>query len=232
MTRPRNFRSKLLSKISLTDNILECVYSVPEDFIYEPGQFVNVSVTPPFRRPYSVVEVKDSKIKLIVNITNPGKGADYFRETKVSDETEIMGPLGRFTMKDTDYYKVFIASGVGVAPFIPMIKKLMDPNDGKIIKTTLYLGIRSLNDDVLARQYLIDLIEADNEFSYVRSVTKPEHDELEFFEGRVTTLLREQFDFDVSQTEFYVCGGNDMVKEVKQILEGYGADKVYVENYG
>lgn len=229
----QKFTARLVSKELVTDTVLELAFSVPMNLGFVPGQFMNISVTYPFRRPYSIVDISEGKAKFLIKISEPGKGADFFQQMKVGEETEMIGPQGRYALQETNLYKIFIATGVGVAPFIPMIRSLLDPVDKKNIQSELWLGTRSVKEEILASRYLSEQIHNENNFQFTRSVTQPESDELEFFHGRVNSLIeRRSKDLDFDNTEFYVCGGNEMVKGVRDQLKTLGAKNIFIENWG
>ncbi|MDQ6985830.1 MAG: FAD-dependent oxidoreductase [Candidatus Dojkabacteria bacterium] len=225
--------SELLSKRNITENVLELTYSVPNDLTFIPGQFMNISVTAPYRRPYSILDMKDGEVSFMIGVGEPGKGSDYFKEVEIGSKTTLMGPLGRFKLNDSSNKKIFIATGVGIVPFIPMIKELLNPADGVKIETELFFGARFLNDTKVVTDYLGDLITTDNNLIVMNAITKPEHDELDFFHGRVNVLIDSRKDnIDFRNTDFYVCGSNEMIKGVRTQLKELGADQIFMENYG
>lgn len=244
MQRPANLKAKLISKGFISKTILEVKYQLFDSFTFTPGQFVNISVTEPFRRPYSVLDFDQDKNKIdfMIEIKEPGKGADYFRNAEIGSETIIMGPLGRFVVQNSNLPKAFISTGAGVAPFVPMLKQLKQNNFSQNI--TVFQGMRHSEDDC-ALPYFKEYVES-GFIKYIQCITREEtvlklpEEEIQqkltsgntaTTKGRVTEIVPE-FGFDYLNTEFYVCGGNQMVKDMRLNLSLLGADKVYIENYG
>ena len=60
-------------------------------------------------------------------------------------KTEIELPLGHYTMARNPYRKVFIATGTGLAPFLPMFRQL--EREGALGHAELYFGCRTAADD-------------------------------------------------------------------------------------
>ncbi len=224
-----NFKSKLKSKIQLNEFTYEFKYTVSDDFEFKPGQFVVLLVTPPFRRSYSIVEVKNGLITLLIDVKPTGPAHDYFINSKIDDETTIMGPYGLYSLQETTLNKVFIASSTGIAPLYPMINELR--NSGKTIyddiKIDFFYGSRLIKNDI-AHDYLKQF-EGDN-FSYYRCITQPEDNSKPYKLGRVTEVVP-SMNYDYQNTEFYICGAPEMVTHMRDILKNLGADKVYFEKY-
>lgn len=221
------FTSKIISKKLITSDVIEVDMSVPSDFQYEPGQFVNITVTDSFKRPYSILEHKNDSIKIIVGIRFPGKGSDFFNYSDVGTETEALGPLGKFICKYNENTKVFVATGTGIAPFIPMIKKSLETSNSKII---LIAGFKTSEDDI-ALPYLESEIRK-NKIEYHQCISQDVTKRDNFtYEGRVTEVIK-SLDIDYSNSDFYICGRNEMIVQIKEFLSTKNVQNIYLENYG
>ncbi|MCA9381383.1 FAD-dependent oxidoreductase, partial [Candidatus Dojkabacteria bacterium] len=117
-------KSKLIYKNQITPSIIEVDLELAESVNFMPGQYVNVTVGEPFRRPYSVTSYEEKTLKILVGNGNPGKGADFFTKAEIGMIIEISVPMGEFGIKDNTEKSIFIATGSGLAPFITMIKSL------------------------------------------------------------------------------------------------------------
>lgn len=241
-------KGKIIEKKQIAPTVMEVSFELEETFDWIPGQYVNVGVLKPFRRPYSILSMEGNILKLIVGIREPGVGADFFWFVEVGTETEVMGPLGRFAVQDTYKQKVFISSGTGIVPFIPMIRKYIQDDSGRKVK--LFQGLRYRKDQ-FGYSYIADLIESGKveltrclsrdemiektEQTLERHGSKKDFGLGEFVKlQRVTAFFEGENspELDYSNTEFYVCGSNQMVKDMKNILQGKRAENIFVENYG
>jgi len=224
MNKIFNVKSKLLSKVKITDKTYEFIYEAPSNFIFTPGQFVGLRVLPHPMKAYSIISVNNNKVTLLIDINTKSR---YFEQTIIGDELNLMGPYGIYKVKETLLDKVFIATGSGVAPFISMLDKLKETsNHFKDIKVTLFFGCRYIKDD-LAWHYLSDF-KYDN-FKYIRCVTMPES-QIQDEQGRVTSIVPKH-NIYWENTEFYICGSSNMVTEMNEILKNLGANKIYVEKF-
>jgi len=236
MSKFFNIKTTLLEKVQLTEVIYELKYSIPSDFEFVPGQFVVLITEPPFRRAYSVVEIQDDKIVFLIDIKPGGPASKYFEQTKVGDETMLMGPYGIFKLKDTRFNKVFISTSTGIAPFVTMIDKVLNPPNDMLnslwgnAKVDVLFGSRYLKEDIAFRYFENKLSE---KFRYIRCVTRPEDDSLPYELGRVTEVLP-RLNYDMSNTEFYLCGSTAMVNDMSNVLKELGSDsdKIHFEKFG
>jgi len=92
--------------------------------VSRPGQFVNVrageTLDPLLRRPLSVCDADGDRLKLLVLIK--GKGTKQLLNKKTGDTLNIIGPLGN-GFPETTRKPLFVAGGIGVAPFLFLSKK-------------------------------------------------------------------------------------------------------------
>jgi all-trans-retinol 13,14-reductase len=225
----QNFNAILKSKTQLTETIFEFKYSVPENFTFIPGEFVSIKVGGNVRRSYTILEVQDGLMTLIIDVCPGGAGSLYFQNLKVNDESSILGPLGLFRCQETNFDKVFIATGTGIVPFVPMIKDLKQKGFGMANNCiTVYFGARFFKDDI-AYKYLKNLDKEDF-IQYITCLTREESNEREYKKGRVSQIVPSE-DHDWLNTEFYLCGNREMIEEMQMILRGKGAEKIYFEKY-
>ncbi len=91
-----------------------------------------------------------------------------------------------------------------------------------------FFGVK-LGEHDIAFPYFKEII--DDNFDFVRCVTREDHNDIRSKRGRVTEVIP-TFDLDWPNTEFYICGGNEMIEDMVNILKNLGADKIYSEKYG
>ena len=239
MERPKTYKIKLISKKYVSESIIRVDFKLDdgyENLVFIPGQFVNLFVTPPYRRPYSVVEFLNGVITLLIDVRHEGKGSNYIKNSKVGDETSVMCFLGRFFYQKTNFKKVFISTGTGAAPFIPMITDLIESNGFNSSNLCLFNGMKYAKDDV-AFDFLFKYIKSDS-LNYTRCISRESHASDTFFNisgvnnffGRVTDFITlNSFE---EETEFYICGGDHVIKSVSEILLSKNIKKIYTENWG
>lgn len=228
MQKILSFKAKLLEKIQIAKSDFKLIYDVPAEFSFKPGQFVGIRFQPTYTRAYSIVDLKDGKMELLIDVNPGGLASKYFEKTKVGDQVSMLGPYGIFSIKSDLPKKVFICTGTGVAPFIPMIKSL----DLAKFDITLLFGTKTNANDI-AYNYFAENIS--DTFKYIQCVTREEPKKKYAKKGRVTEVLQRMINakhLEVKNTEFYLCGSNQMIADVVDILKNNGADKIFYEKYG
>jgi len=90
-------------------------------------------------------------------------------------------------------------------------------------------GVRTEDEILYQHQF-----SKNEKFEYIPTVSRPNDPHWPGFKGRVTHYLREQPDNkDWTLSDYYICGGNDMIKEVKDFLlkKGVPKDQIFQEIY-
>ncbi|HLG25813.1 MAG TPA: FAD-binding oxidoreductase [Candidatus Gracilibacteria bacterium] len=202
---------------------------------YFPGQHVVLQVEPRVFRSYSIVEIENGEpavMVLIVDVRPAGPASVFFENAREGSALNLVGAaLGRFIVHDNDCKKVFVATGTGLAPFIPMIKAALQSRPEAEI--TLFFGVRHLDEDYCARFYegFANNAQRYPNFRIYPCISKPERDLPEgYLEGRVTAHVPKMMK-DFRETDFYICGNPAMVDELKGLLTQNGATKIHEEKY-
>ena len=122
----------------------------------------------------------------------------------------IRKPWGTIQYKGPGW---FIAGGAGVTPFIAILRQLA--KDGRIAGNTLLFSNKTSRDIILRDEF-----EAMDGLTCVFTVTDETDPSLEnrrigrrFLEEKITDLKK----------NFYVCGPEQMVEDIKKHLEALGA---------
>jgi len=126
-----------------------------------PGQFVNIKgnqyTDPLLRRPFSVYLAEQDRLSIIFNVI--GRATTLFRNMKIGDSLDVLGPLGVPYDYDspTFHTAVLMAGGLGVAPFgiltsylkrsSKTIITLLGAQTSKRIVTHHLEGVRISTDD-------------------------------------------------------------------------------------
>jgi ferredoxin-NADP reductase len=210
---------QLLEKKELTPNIYELHFSKPVDFAFDAGQFVQCMIPNEGKitsRSYSLASPPEDKtILFCVKILKDGVGSSFFRKMTIGDRMEIRGPLGRFVCSEDAVGHIFVATGVGIAPIMGMIKdQLVYKKTDKEIR--LLFGLR-FEDDFFWLDKLDALSKQFDQFSYQCTISRPTNT-WTGFSGRVTDHL----DYYNILCDFYICGSPNMVKDVRAILNKRG----------
>ena len=187
---------------------------------YAPGQFARLRVGDGEWRDYSIAGVDGRSVRFLISTRTGGIGSQFVATATVSAATELELPLGQFTLLDNARRKVFVATGTGLAPFLPMFGALQAM--GKLDQAELLFGCR-VNADNITRQ-LTPMP------ARVTPCVSREDPPRGGMQGRVTDALA-RLEFDSNETDFYLCGSAAMVADARALLERRGAKNILVEVY-
>ncbi len=220
--RPTGKKAAVLrAKVQLTPSIWQLDYEVDAEIDdYAPGQFARLRVADGEWRDYSIAGVEGRSVRFLISTRTGGIGSHYVEAVQPSDATELELPLGRFALVPNAHRKVFVATGTGLAPFLPMFSAMQQ--EGSLDRAALLFGCRTHAED-LGRQL------APMPGRVVSCVSR-DAPPAGGVQGRVTDALQ-SLDFDPETTDFYLCGSAAMVADARQVLERRGAKNILLESY-
>jgi NAD(P)H-flavin reductase len=218
---------KLVEKRKIADKIYLIKFSFVENFEWVAGQYVGITTGSGYRRSYSILDYDGQNLSFLIDTKPAGLASLYFESAEVGDEKQILGPYGKFVLQDTSLKKIFIATGTGIAPLIPMIKEAFRKN----IDFEVYFGVK-LSENDYAFEFIKDYLP--NLSNYHLCITQEEIIEnksaIQRHKGRVTDILP-QMKLDFERCEFYICGAPQMVLDTQNVLSSLGAKNILVEKY-
>jgi all-trans-retinol 13,14-reductase len=159
-------------------------------------------------------------VRFLISTRTGGHGSQFVQNATPGTSTEIELPLGQYTLTGSGRRQVFIATGTGLAPFLPMFQALQA--NGTLGDAVLFFGHRNADDDITVEHNplpgrIVRCVSGD---------TSPR----DHYKGRVTGAL-ETFEFEPDATDFYVCGSSAMIADCRTMLEGRGAKHLFIESF-
>lgn len=213
--------ARLVSKRALTDSIWQLEFEIDGQIAnYAPGQFARLHVGDDEWRDYSIAGLDGQHVRFLISTRTGGQGSRFVLEAQPGASTEIELPLGQYVLSGSGRRQVFVATGTGLAPFVPMFHALQA--QGSLADAVLVFGCRTLAEDISAA---ITPLPA----RVIRCVSREAPPD-GGVHGRVTDALA-TFEFDPAATDFYLCGSSEMVAGCKAMLEQRGALHLYTENF-
>jgi Na+-transporting NADH:ubiquinone oxidoreductase subunit F len=215
------FNSKVLEARDLTADVKSLKLSVPDDFEFKAGQYLSLSVIredgKKIRKPLSIANPEEKGIiEFCIKIIPKGLASEFVKTLKAEEEVELFGPAGRFVVNDSDKDLIFIASGVGIAPFMSMIPDLLKRGFRK--KITLLKSARNEKESLYDSK-LNELREQNSNFEFYNIFSHPIAKKQN--QGYVQDFL-EKYIPDNFNGNFYICGLNEMIEDVKRKLLSLG----------
>jgi ferredoxin-NADP reductase len=199
----------------------------PFELRFRPGQFISVTIgtdadNNPILRSYSVASPPERRgeLVLVLRRVEGGVGSAYFDALRPGDTIRFTGPMGFFVNELSHSGDVvYVATGTGIAPFLPMIDEVLRrPEAGKV---QLFWGLRS-EQDVFYQDELTALATRHPRFSYQVYLSRPHG--FSRLRGRVTGPVLEILP-SLRDPTFYLCGNGQMIDEVKEGLIARGVSR-------
>lgn len=205
---------------------------------YKPGQFVQLHLTPQsevkMSRSYSISTSPSTRDYLDLTIKIQGTFPQLLKDLQPGHRFGLRGPLGHFYFDPvTQPHIALLGAGVGVTPLMGMLRyatALKLPN-----KVT-FLDVNKTEEDTIFRKELLEVQEKQNpNLKLVLSYTRlaPEHP-WKGERGRLNWDMITRHVPDLMNVHFFVCGPDQMNKDIKTLLLEKGVDKskIKLENMG
>lgn len=183
---------------------------------YSPGQFAYFKITSPYfsseEHPFSIVSSPTDKNQIAITVKTIGDYTKDLKRLKLGDEMTVEGPFGKFsyTTHATENASVFIAGGVGITPFISMLKYMAIKDPTRPVM--LVWSVRK-REDLIKYDYLLSLKNIMPNFIFLPIVSGDETWEGE--RGRLDYTRLENYTssypFNETHTGYYICGPENLM---------------------
>ena len=222
----KEYRARVVKLEKLTYDVMRVLLKLPEgqQIPFKAGQYINIILDDGQRRAFSFANPPHEAefVELQIRLMKGGLFTTHvFEKMKEGDEVRFEGPIGDFSLRESQRPIVFVAGATGFAPVKSMVEDAF--KRGLKREIHLYWGVRQLRD-----LYLPDLPQqwardhANFHFIPVLSDAAPE----DVWNGR-TGLVHEAIleDFpELKEHEIYACGSVRMVEAIFPFLKSHGAE--------
>lgn len=217
--------------------IKEITYDINE-YIFEPvskrfikpliGQFVYIQ-TKLFGEfhPYTVAKFNKQSGHLSLSVKSLGKFSKGLTALKQGDIVLLDGPYGVFTQEAFDSQKpiVIIAGGIGVTPFLELVKKIRESKR----EVAMFYGNKS-KKDIAYGDYLKKYL-GENLIHVLSDVKEKSKDyESGFIDERI---LNQYLKAPFSKYKFFVCGPPIMMEKLNELLleKSVSKEDIHMEKF-
>ncbi|MEK7398507.1 MAG: ferredoxin reductase family protein [Candidatus Poribacteria bacterium] len=194
---------------------------------YKPGQFLfiqllkngKVSESHPF-----TISSSPTRDEVSISVKSVGDFTSTIRNAKTSDLAYVDKPYGVFSFLNYDAKNlVFIAGGIGITPFISMLRYIYDSKLDKNI--TLIWGNKSSAD--IAFKDELEKMASEMPLLKVIYIMSGQQD-WQGEKGYVDAEKIKKYVLDFNDTQFFVCGPPVMMNNVIKALKQLGVSKKYI----
>lgn len=215
---------KIIGVAEVTHNVKRFTLEKPDGYTFTPGQATEVSIPTPElkneRRPFTFTCLTgDPYLEFTIKIYTDHNGVTKaLGKLRKGDELIIRDVWGAITYKGPG---TFIAGGAGVTPFIAILRQLYKEN--RIENNQLFFSNKTAKDIILREEF-----EKMLQDKFINTLTQEKHDK--YLHERIDKAFITQRITDFDQ-HFYVCGPDQFVKDIQNILTASGArpDTVVIE---
>ena len=221
--------TEVVKKEWINDEVVELSFRFPEPIDLIPGQHVSIQVGKDTWRYYSVPIVKDKLLTLVISIRPNGVASKFMQALKLKDTVHITAPFGKYRLERTDRDIVFLATGTGIAPFIPMVQSLaQSKHSGKV---DFVFGVRTNADNYLDR-YIKEYLPLIDNLNVTTCVSREQPSTPNGVSGRVTEFIKNYIKEPGStEKDYYVCGIDYMVQDSLALLRKNGCVNTFFEGF-
>lgn len=216
---------KLIEKRKIRENIYFFKFSFVENFSWLAGQYVGITTQNAYRRSYSILDYDGQNLSFLIDTKPGGLASQYFESAEIGDLKQILGPYGKFVLQENTLKKYFIATGTGIVPLVPMIKEAYRQN----LEFEVFFGAKFEADD-FAFDFLKEYIADHKKYNLCITRETPNNEDISTHSGRITEVLPKH-NIDFANSEFYICGGPQMVLDTQNVLQSLGARNILIEKY-
>jgi len=225
---------KIVNIINQTPRVKRFFWQ-PDDiakyYSFVPGQFAIIHFpdlpgTMPYRS-YSIAGIARNTIEFCISLKEEGEATALLWNMNIGDALEITEAKGDFILKKPIEQKVcFIATGTGIAPFIPMINHII-ANYPEVIIDLIY-GNR-IQEDILYHAHWKNLAKNKKQFNYFPVLSRESWNGLI---GHVHQVYLKRY-HNGPNAHFYICGWKEMISETRKNLKtlGYNRKQYFIESY-
>lgn len=188
------------------------------DPVYRPGQYVSLLAEGVFEhaRSYSICQwLPNREFELCIVLNQEGAFTRWLFEQEPGAVLESTPPLGRFVLEEDslDTRLVFIATGTGLAPLVPMVEEALRRGHKQV---HVYAGHRYAEDELFSKEWQ----QLQMEFPHFDYVATGSREPIRGRQGYVHALYEPHL--QPQPIRFYACGWKAMLHECRDRLKEAG----------
>src|SRR5687768_6108348 len=222
-----SYQVKLAGREPLAEGTLAFGFEKPAGFAFKAGQAVVLELLNPppedgqKRRTFSLAS---APFERMLTIATRMRGTAFKRALNALPEgasVKLVGPLGQFSLTDAARPAVFIAGGIGITPFMSMLRQAADDSSRQRL-LLLYSNRRP--EDAAFLGELQGLERQHKNFRLVATMTEMGNSVCEWRgeRGVINAELIKRAVDGVLAPVYYVVGPPAMVAAIQETLRGMG----------
>lgn len=204
---------------------------------FNEGQFITFQIGDSDQgvmRSYSLSSSTTNRevVSVSIKLLEGGIGSGWFHDRKVGDVVMAFPPNGQFTTAENhseDNQYVFVAGGIGITPFMSMIKSNLD-----LVKKgtmNLFYGMKTTQDMAFHNE-LVALAAGNSNLNYI-PVLSEQDDKWSGEKGFIGIDLIKRTVPDYKQCKYFFCGPPIMTEKISESLlnDGVEEEAIHTEKF-
>jgi ring-1,2-phenylacetyl-CoA epoxidase subunit PaaE len=226
----RYYRLKVQEIVRETPDTITIHFEQPaQPIAYRPGQFLTLIIDvngEKIRRSYSMCSSPhaDKTLAVAVKRVANGKVSNFLNDRlRVGDTLEVMEPMGSFTPNLNPNFQrqlIMIGAGSGITPLMSIIKSALTMESRS--QVSLIYGNRNTQSIIFRKQLEALQAQYNGRFKVLHVLSQPDNG-WSGHQGRlnqtsILKLLEHLPNVERPDTEYYMCGPEGLMDEVKKAL--------------
>jgi ferredoxin-NADP reductase len=232
------YEVKLKGHLAVAEGTMAFRFSKPDGFVFEAGQAVSLELfEPPAEvgqgsRTFSLVSAPFEPELVVATRMRDSAFKRALKALPDGADMRIDGPFGDLTLSDTGRPAVFIAGGIGITPFMSMLRQAAEERSPQ----PLFLAYSNRRpEDAAFLDELQQLERKNKHFRLMATMTDMGKSAREWSGERnfVDADMLQRLVGDLAAPVFYVVGPPAMVEAMQWTLDGAGVakDRIRTEEF-
>lgn len=199
-------------------------------FPFQAGQFIMVyflnNSLGGIGKPYSISSSPKDKF-LTITVKKVGVFSSALHKLKKGEQVKIIGPYGNFYPDESMKNLVFLAGGIGIAPFFSIIKDFYLKNSLK--KIFLFYSSRTKKEIVFFRE-LNKIAGKWSKFKPIYFLTREKTRKKTIGEyHRINVEVLKKYFKNLRDNYYFICGPKEFVSDLHQKLKNNGVNEKFIK---
>ena len=237
MPSNNKFRCILVSKKKETKDVITLKFRLDKNDkpCFIPGQYVIVYIKGqlgPEGKAYTISSIPGDRF-LAITVKKIGRFSTMLHELKIGATITMEGPKGYFYPEKNDREIVFLMAGIGITPFLSIIRDYAENNLLKDKKICLFYSNRTKEDVIFFNE--LNKFSEDNKntkifYHLTRQKIKDKY--IKEFDRIDIKSIKKKI-VDLGNKNYFICGPIRFVLDIRRALldEGVEECKIHTESF-
>jgi ferredoxin-NADP reductase len=229
--KSNTYTVKLAERRTVAEGTMAFLFEKPADFVFTPGQFVDISLLHPAdtdaagnTRAFSIASAPQEQTLMVATRLRDTAFKREFQRMPLGTAVQIEGPFGNLVLHaDQSRAAVLLAGGIGITPFRSM---LVDAAMQRSLHRIVLFYSNRRPEDAPFLDELQALPQKNSHYTFVGTMTQPEKSSRPWRgeTGYITAALLSKHLVNVGSPIYYVVGPPGMVTGLRTMLKDVHID--------